>query len=98
ETRWPIRLVFRYGCAWQPSSGTKILSGLRPSRSRTRIPADIGKRKASLGLPAYDAFRTNPYPAWIVLPGRGDEPGSCAEHHTGRHAASAGHEPGRVHR
>ena len=33
-----------------------------------------------------------------MLPGRGDEPGSCAEHHAGRHAASAGHEPGRVHR
>ncbi len=35
-------------------------SGSRPSRSRTRTPADIGKRKASPGLPAYDTRVGNP--------------------------------------
>ncbi len=48
----------------------KSPNGSRPLRLRTRIPADIGKRKAFLGLPAYDAYRINPHPAWVVLPGQ----------------------------
>ena len=95
-TRLPIPSDIQCACAWRPSLGTKTPSGSRPSRLRTLILGDIGKRKAFHGLRAYETRDADPHFACVLPRERDHERGACAEHDAGGHATSARYESGGI--